>query len=264
MTANVCTPTQPELLSRILIPQAGAYVADSAYAMERKRDGKHLLVSTVSGRACAYNKHGDPCDLPPALKGLPGAVTLDGEWERGKKFVVYDLLDCLGHDLRALPYSERVAAREMFFKAGILPPCCRLIETWFTEKEKETNLLRAAAEHWEGVVFKKLAARSIPGRAGQHVKLKFVKSCTAKITEVEPTRATLVMCERGQWVEVSGVSLIGRKRVRPGDYIEVEYIYATRERGLPKLNQPVMKDLRDDAKDSDCVTEQLVFRTEVE
>jgi bifunctional non-homologous end joining protein LigD len=260
MTANVC---RPELLTVIEVQQAGAYVVNPLYAMQPKRDGKRLIVSARSGRVEVFNKLGERCDAPAWLTSSMPDVSVDGELEAARRrFVAFDLLDCAGQDLRPLAYSQRLAALDTIVQRGFLPECCQLIPTWRSAEEKERELFRAVAARWEGVVFKKLDAPYKPGRAGQHVKLKFVKMCTVRVSQVEPTSARIEMLDNGNgWQEVSGVSLIGRPRVRPGDFIEVKYLYATRERnGHPKLNQPVMLAVRDDVADLDCSTEQLVFK----
>jgi bifunctional non-homologous end joining protein LigD len=278
-TANVCVDiATPELLTLIQVHQAGAHVFDPKYAMQPKRDGERLLISSVApGRVVAFNKLGEPCAAPPWLAESFPQLVLDGELERRHgRFVVFDLLQCIDHDLRPLAYSQRLAALRTIAQRGLLPECCRLIDTWFTAEEKEKHLFRAVAERWEGVVFKRLDAPYRPGRAGQHLKLKFVKMCTVRVRQVEPTSARIEMLMpareaegRGPmqwWIEVCGVSLVGRPRVKVGDYLEVKYLYATNERnGAIKLVQPVMLRLRDDVTDRDCGTEQLIFKnTEVE
>jgi bifunctional non-homologous end joining protein LigD len=283
--ANVCADiTAPELLTLIQVHQAGAYVFDPQYAMQPKRDGERLLISSVApGRVGAFNKLGEPCAAPPWLAESFPQLVLDGELERRhRRFVVFDLLQCVDHDLRPLAYSQRLAALRTIAQRGLLPECCRLIDTWFTAEEKEKHLFRAVAERWEGVVFKRLGAPYRPGRAGQHLKLKFVKMCTVRVRQVEPTSARIEMLHMLHtlhsdppiprlpdppiWIEVCGVSLVGRPRVKVGDYLEVKYLYATNERnGAIKLVQPVMLRLRDDVTDRDCGTEQLIFKnTEVE
>lgn len=255
----------PELLTSIETADVGKYVLDSRFAMQPKRDGKRLLINVCNTKliwAAIFNKRGELCNAPGwLLKSLPEHVTIDGELEKGR-FVIYDLLDCLGHDLRSLPYSQRLAALVQAVKSNAitLPDCCQLIDTWFTPEDKERQLIAGFTARWEGVVFKKLDAPYSPGRAGQHLKLKFFKSCTVRIRTVEPTSARVEMLDKG-WVEVSGVSLIGRPRVKVGDFLEVKYLYATTERnGDPRLVQPVMLNLRDDVGDADCTINQLVFK----
>jgi bifunctional non-homologous end joining protein LigD len=276
----------PELLTTTEIADAGKFVVNDAYAMQPKRDGKRLILSTVGGRGRAFNKRGEPCAAPAALlQSLPQNITIDGELEPGSRFIVFDLLDCLGHDLRQLPYSQRLASLQQAIQRGaiVLPESMRVIETWFGAGEKEKQLLQAVADRLEGVVFKKLAAPYSPGRAGQHFKLKFVKTCTVRVRSVEPTSARIEMFHQNAWTEVCGVSLIGRPKVKAGDYLEVKYLYATvvysnNERGSPhgpgspggasptgvKLVQPVMLQLRDDAGDSDCSTGQLIFKAVIQ
>jgi bifunctional non-homologous end joining protein LigD len=254
----------PELLTPIEVSQAGRYVVDPAYAMQPKRDGHRIILSSCTTRR-AFNKRGEPCAAPPALlRGLPPDVTVDGEWERSH-FVIFDLLDFLGHDLRSLPYTERLAALLEAVKLRQMPFSGQFstIHTWFTEKAKEENLLRGFQQRWEGVVFKRLDAPYAPGRAGQHFKLKFIKTCTVRVQNVEPTSARIEMLHSGGWIEVSGVSLIGRPKVQVGDFLEVKYLYATKQSGQPRLVQPVMIRKRGDVAENDCSTEQLVFKAEV-
>ncbi len=248
----------PELLTDITLAQAGAYVVDPAYAMQRKYNGRRLMMSSQAGRQ-AFNKRGEPC-AAELLSALPASITVDGELLRNS-YAIFDLLDCLEHDLRELPYSERFALLRQAVTSGAieLPKPCFIAETWYTVQDKEKNLLRAVKERWEGVVFKKLAAPYAPGRAGQHLRLKFIKSCTARVRAVEPRSARIEMSYQDRWIEVSGVSLVGRPTVQVGDFLEVKYLYATMQSGEPHLYQPVMLHLRDDVADLDCRTEQLTF-----
>jgi bifunctional non-homologous end joining protein LigD len=258
----------PELLTAITVEQVGAYVLNPAYALEPKRDGRRVILSKLNGRAQAFNKRGEPCTAPPALlNAVPDGVTLDGELEPGRRYITFDLLDCFGLDIRPLSCRKRrEALREIISRGALsLPHGCSVIQSWESSSEKESALFRGVAERWEGVVFKNLDAPYASGRSGQHVKLKFVKSCTVRVRKVEPTRAEIEMLEpdrpmNDRWTVVSGVSLIGRPRVKVGDFLEVNYLYATVKNGLPKLDQPVMLMLRDDVTDADCSTEQLIFK----
>lgn len=254
---------KPELLTHLKgYTDAGRYVIDPTYAMERKRDGKHLLiVRTLDGGSNVFNKHGEPTSAPDKLiRSIPPGVTLDGELEGSHWFRVFDILSLPGLALYTHPYSERAMLRAQLIKLiSFHGAPLTSVETYYGEA-KETMLMNAVEQRWEGVVFKKLDAAYCEGRAGQHVALKFVKTCTVRVRAVEPTRAKIEMyfADWPGWRDVcDGVSLLGKPPVKVGDYLEVEYLYASHH---DRLVQPVMKGIRDDANDSDCGTDQLIYK----
>lgn len=101
----------PQLLNSIGEDAARAFLADDAWCLQEKFDGKRIMVAVTGGTVEGSNRKGlyvsMPQEISDALSGLPDCI-LDGEL-LGGSYVVFDL-PALGPDsLRDLPYKERYA-----------------------------------------------------------------------------------------------------------------------------------------------------------
>jgi ATP-dependent DNA ligase len=96
------------------------------------------------------------------------------------------------------------------------------------------------------------------GRADQHWKLKFWKTADAVVIGPNPEEKDSVEIgmwdARGQMHRISGCSLRNRFHPKPGQVIEVRFLYATKERHIV---QPKLMSLRYDKPASDCKLVQL-------
>ena len=130
-----------------------------------------------------------------------------------------------------------------------------ILPSWKTSQEKETMVYEFHRQKTEGVVFKNSEAKYRPGRAGQHFKLKFEKSATCRVREVDPVRdrVTVEMLDGKSWTEVCGLKIPNGK-LRPGQYVEVKYLYGTPEK---RLVQPRFLVVRQDVSEADCSLDQV-------
>ncbi len=257
---------QPELLTRIrptlhdgfpIWDDAVRFILDGRFWAQQKWDGERLMVRRVGQQIEGWNKQGQTTAIPPALTSALLSIsvpkfTLDGEYDRSG-YHCWDLLQADQEDLSLYPYGDRYRILQAF--AGC--PLLSILPSWTTSHDKERIVFELLESGAEGVVFKDSQAPYRPGRAGQHFKLKFEKSATARVRTIDPIRdrATIEMLDHDQWREVSGIK-VKRDSVKPGDYIEVRYFSASESR---RLVQPVFIRVRTDVSDHDCRLDQVDF-----
>lgn len=200
---------------------------------------------------------GQTTAVSPALMSALLCLTvtdfiLDGEYEPAG-YQCWDILAADGVDLQRFSYRDRYDVLEPFGAC----PLIKILPVWRTTAEKQEVIADLRQRRAEGIVFKDSTAPYVPGRSGQHYKLKFEKTATVRVRSVDPVRnrAQIEMLDGARWREVSGIK-IQNGLVRAGDYIEVRYLSASENK---RLVQPVFLRLRTDVCDSDCSTEQLEF-----
>lgn len=207
-------------------------------------------------------------------------------------YVVYDFpLGHRGLMHPGRPFEDRRESLEALMASWprdlmVLAPQARGVQ------EKMALLRRVCAAGEEGVVFKRLAAPYEPGvRVTHQLKAKLVRTadCVVLARDVGGKNAKLGMYEpmidctacggRGHVTgedpgdpeyftdipcptclgdgsslrRIGGCSMIGKPDARPGDVVEVQYLYWTGE----ALYQPRMTRIREDKERGDCHVQQL-------
>jgi len=179
-------------------PAPGTWVAEEKY------DGHRLMVKVTDSCPwiCATSRGGLRRELPAhlieELKRLPVGV-YDGElFVPGKRsygvteklnqdelvYVVFDLLEVLGHAITSRPYSERRSFLVEIFRHDRGPVCLAKTTTIFLGRPEIAVLAR---EVWsldgEGLILKRLAAPYQPGKRSKD-QLKVKQERTAVLTVV--------------------------------------------------------------------------------
>jgi bifunctional non-homologous end joining protein LigD len=246
----------PELLTLISPEQAAQYILDDRFWLQQKRDGVRLMIRREGSRIRGWNKQGQPATVEPALaRALLSlnvqSFVLDGEFERQKGYHCWDLLRADNIDLSDCPYGFRYQVLQAFAACPVL----KILPSWTDPADKEAMLFEFHRQKAEGVVFKNSEARFRPGRANQHYKLKFEKSATCRVREVDPirNRVGVEMLDGGIWIEVCGLKVLNG-RLRPGQFVEVKYLYGTGEK---RLVQPRFVGVREDVSEVDCSLDQV-------
>jgi hypothetical protein len=93
------------------------------------------------------------------------------------------------------------------------------------------------------------------------LKAKFVVTADVIVLAVGDDgkeSCTLGMVDGNTVVEIGRCSLIGKPYVKPGDIIEVAYLYANNCKA-PRLYQPRLYRVRDDKTPPECTIDQLKF-----
>jgi bifunctional non-homologous end joining protein LigD len=256
-----------QLLNDTPRDEAERLLADPSWGVQEKKDGKHLLLLVqADGSVAALNKKGLPCGYPDCfsvVSRLPAGTLLDGEGI-GETFHVFDVLEHGHDDARALPYRQRYALASQLV-AMVGDSCVRIVPFVTAPSEKLALFERAEREGREGVVFKRIDATHRAGRpasGGDMRKLKFRAEATVRVAaEGRADKRSVgleVRDEQGQWVNVGNVTIPGKQDIPvTGAIIEVIYLYAYRGGAL---FQPVFKEVRTDADESDCQIDQLKFK----
>lgn len=275
-----------ELYEPIEVEQSGKYVIDPRFGSQRKYDGVRLTIEKRGDRVFGWNRKGDPTNVPAQLMTilLKGPdVKLDGEWEMGR-YVAFDMLSRESLDLSAYPLSTRHQHLVATF-----PPSQAfggLIEVAALAVGEDGKRLMIEEEHkrrGEGVIFKDLTAKYMPGRLKVNVKLKFWKSATLRVgvkakkdadkdsiaveARVEtvtrnPSQMSAAALESGapeevsySWVNVGRVTMIGHEIPETGTFVEIRYLYLG---AGARLFQPCFLGVRTDVDESDCAFSQLI------
>src|ERR1035441_5424786 len=102
----------PQLLNPVKEAEVELLLRDDNYCAQEKFDGKHLLVRKQDDDLEGINKKGLIVGLPQTvddeLRNVSGSFIPDGE-AIGDDYHAFDLLECNGENLRALPYRIRLA-----------------------------------------------------------------------------------------------------------------------------------------------------------
>ncbi len=253
----------PQLLNTIDDSRIRDLIADPAWVMQEKLDGRRLLLRKTGTTIEGINKLGLVINLPATLAGaaaeLAGDFVLDGEL-LGERLVAFDLLHLGGDELRSQPYRARYTALTDLL---LNSPNITHVASWTEAHEKAERLAALKSEGAEGVVFKQWASTYTPGRPnsqGPQLKYKFVATLSAVVTTVNQQRSVGVslLGEQG-WQPVGNVTIPANHDVPDlGQVVEVRYLYAA-EGG--SLYQPVYLGPRCDVEAPECVTAQLKYKT---
>ena len=258
------TGLRAQLLNPITEEEAIRYLNDDDYCISEKKDGKHILVETGKNMAIA-NKQGLETTLPQtiakALADMPGMI-LDGEEIKGV-YHVFDILKIGDEDLRRQSYRQRYARLCDLRSVISDQKHLKIVPCIFGTKSKMEFFLKMKSEQREGVVFKKLDAKFAEGRpaaGGDFLKCKFWASLSAIVSEQSTGKSSFISYVfdlQEKKVSMGHCSTLGKKEPKPGDIVEIRYLYAGKE---GKLIQPVMLGIRDDVSADECTTKQLKFK----
>jgi bifunctional non-homologous end joining protein LigD len=250
-----------ELLTEITNGEAQRYVNDDGYGCEEKHNGERRTICKDGSGIRNFNREGEPGKRLPdavinALKNHPlPQFVIDVEFEKGI-VVVLDALIIGDDNLTQIAYSERKkVVHKHFDNRSILIKVCKTVTG---SRAKAQFLIDKMDEAAEGVVFKKLDAIWIPGKNGQHKKLKFWKSLDCVVMAPSPKQHNSVevglFLPNGQLHRICGVSLNGKPAAKVGQVIEIDYLYGTRRL---EVVQPNLVRIRDDKKPHQCTIDQI-------
>jgi bifunctional non-homologous end joining protein LigD len=255
---QLLNPIEKDELSRLLLGHT--------HCLQEKHDGRRLMVRKQGGEITGINRRGLIVAIPDAIREavehIPFDVLIDGE-AVGDTLHAFDLLEVKGNDLRHRRYLDRFAGLIM-----TIPPnlqALRWVSTAVDPDDKLEIYEELRATHREGVVFKEVDAPFSPGRpnsGGPQLKFKFVESASFVVTGINAKRSvTLGLYDGDSLVPAGNVTIPPNHRIpEVGDVVEARYLHAFRESG--SIYQPVYLGVRSDIPASECVVEQLKFKSE--
>jgi bifunctional non-homologous end joining protein LigD len=182
----------------------------------------------------------------------------------GDVYWAFDILRYDGQDTTNMSVESRWSILE-----GLLgttsSPALGFLTTAYTPETKRALFDKIKAERGEGVVFKKLGSKYVPGRpnsGGNQLKFKFKGSATVQVIQPNGNKRSVEVgvasTDNSSWiVSVGNVTIPANYEIpNTGDFVEVEYLYA-----FPGgcLFQPVYKGPRAD-KDAADANNTLKFK----
>jgi len=262
--ANRVTGLRPQLQNAITDSEVAIYLDSPTFMMQEKKDGRRVMVRKHDGQVIGSKKLGLEIALPtPIVEGilaLPSdRLELDGELV-GDTYHIFDVLHNGDQSFLTEPYQRRYA----HLKQLPLTSPLDLITGVMLPNDKAAAFARLKAAGVEGVVFKDVWSRYMPGRparGGGQLKYKFVSSVSCLVSAHNTRRSVhLALIDETQRVVSIGNVTIPANQAVPAlqSVIEVRYLYAMPD--SHQLIQPVYLGLRDDILAHDCRLSQLHYK----
>jgi bifunctional non-homologous end joining protein LigD len=242
-------------------------IADPRWCMQRKFDGRRLLVKRDGDEVTGINRRGLETGIPATIRdtalSLPAdRFVIDGE-AVDDLLHAFDLLELGGADLRSQPYEARLAELEGLLaghhESAIVP-----VATAYGKQRKDEFLRDLRTNNREGAVLKDLDAPYTPGRpasGGSQLKYKFYATASCVVTGRNHRQSVelALVREDGFHAMAGNVSIPPNHAVpEAGSVVEVRYLYAFRDSGA--LCQPVYLGARDDIAPEECTIDQLKYK----
>ena len=259
------TDIHPQLLNAVDDPEP--LLADDRFCIQRKHDGKRLLLHKQGFEITGINRRGIECGFPESIRAavaaLPHNFLLDGE-AVGDTFHVFDLLEVRFTDLRHVPYKVRLVEL-LNLLASTEQSAIQWVATHNGKEAKRRTFDELKGDNAEGVVFKRIGAPYSPGRpnsGGDQLKYKFVETASVIVNAINAKRSVAIaVWENATLVSAGNVTVPADQLIpQVGDVIETRYLYAMP--GSGSLFQPVYLGVRDDITAAECTRDQLKFRRE--
>lgn len=254
---------QAELLTESTKSHFQRMLFDSRYGFQEKFNGHRLIICKENGALRTFNRVGESSSkaLPPRVKfallahPLP-AFVIDGEIV-GSVFHLFDALilgnETLVHDDYEYREAQCHAAFDNYQSSVI-----SVVYTARTAEDKRRLWDNIEATHGEGIVAKNMTATYKQGRAEQHFKLKFWKTADAVVIGPSPEDKDSVEIgmydAKGRLHRISGCSLRNKFRPKPGQVVEVRFLYATKEYHIVQIT---LLRIRFDKPAAECKLSQL-------
>lgn len=273
VTPSRDTGVRPQLLNEISEQEVEKYITDPAFCAQEKYDGKRRMIIKEGIKVIATNRKGltiFPSDkITSAVAKIQDDVVLDGE-DMGDYMMVFDILK-LGHkDLSKEGFQERDKELKSIVKSK--NENIRPVYTAYSTAEKRALFEILKKKNAEGIVFKHVKAKYVPGRPnsyGYQLKFKFVSTASCIVTEISTSKRSISLgvYDNGVLIPVGSATVYPNQNFPAvGSVVEVRYLYYFKS---GSLFQPVLLGLgnveRDDIDPEACVVGQLkVKRGEID
>ena len=267
--ANRATGIHCQLLNQVEEGRVEKLLADPAWWLSEKLDGRRLLVRKMGDAITGINRLGLTVALAQTLlddaAACPEDFILDGE-AIGDTLHAFDALLIGDDEIGGCRYAER-RLRLMNLLASFQHPNIQFVEAHCTTAQKRQAFDRMKADGCEGVVFRHTDAPYIAGRpasGGLALKHKFVETASFIVGKINAKRSVSLLLFEGDKIKPAGNVTIPPSHEVPtaGQVVECRYLYAFRESGA--IFQPVYLGPRDDITAEECTTAQLKYKAEPE
>ena len=250
----------PQLLNPIDESDIQFYLDSDGWCMQEKFDGRNRLLLKEGKKAIGGNRKGLEVDITAEVKkelaSLPDCV-LAGE-DLGSHVACFDIISMKAGYLQRVKHLN-----QMIDKLNYIV----YVYTAYEREDKIKFLTRLKRENAEGVVFKQLDAHYTPGRpasGGSQVKFRFCATASVIAGPVNKGKRSVSMfvLDNGVKTDIGNVTVYPNQSIpKPGDILEVKYLYAYKD---GSLFQPVLLSFRDDIDESACDIKQLKYKKEEE
>jgi bifunctional non-homologous end joining protein LigD len=267
------TGVVPQLLNNIEESTLNTYIADPAWMMQQKFDGKRMMIRRTGNKVEAINRRGLTCGFPDAirdslLENTKNNFLIDGECV-GEVYYAFDYLEDGCVDMRNETALDRYDALKADF--GDMGPSIMVVANATSPARKRKLLEEVRSGNFEGIVLKKVNSLYKPGRPnklGDQLKFKFVATADVIVTAVNDKRSVaMAVYPDGRKSDQSLVN-IGNCTIPPNheipqvdDVIEVRYLYAYPNGAL---YQPIYLGPRTDKDARSCKVNQLKYKAGTE
>jgi predicted DNA-binding WGR domain protein len=255
-----------QLLNAVDENELSRLLTNSTHCLQEKHDGRRLMVRKQGYTITGINRRGLVVAIPEAIhdavEQIPFDVLIDGE-AVGDTLHAFDLLEVKGTCMRKRRYIDRFASLMMIMPPGF--DAIRWISTMVSPDDKLETYEELRAANREGVVFKDMDAPYSPSRpnsGGPQLKFKFVESASFIVTGINLKRSVTLGLYDGDTLVPAGNVTIPPNHAIPqvGNVVEARYLYALKQSG--SIYQPVYQGRRTDIPATECVVEQLKFKSE--
>jgi bifunctional non-homologous end joining protein LigD len=255
-----------QLLNAIEENELSSLLTGRTHCLQEKHDGRRLMVRKQGDTITGINRRGLIVAIPDAIREafehIPYDVLIDGE-AVGDTLHAFDLLEVKGNCLRQRRYLDRFSGLIMVIPPKL--PALRWVSTAVDPNDKVEIYEELRATNREGVVFKDIDAPYSPGRpnsGGPLLKFKFVESASFVVTGINAKRSVTLGLYDGDTLVPAGNVTIPPNHAIPevGEVCDVRYLYCYKESG--SIYQPVYLGPRADIPASECVVEQLKYKSD--
>jgi bifunctional non-homologous end joining protein LigD len=255
----------PQLLNEVEQFEVEDYLTDDDWCMQEKFDGERRTLIFEDGVITAANKKGQEIGLSgeigKAFLELTDRATqniiLDGE-DMGSYIMLFDKIS-------DLPCESRYT--DLVLTVGINNNTLRVCDTAWTTEKKINLFKELKARNAEGVVFKRKDSRYLPGRPSSYgpcIKFKFKDTCSCIVLaqNVGKSSIKLGVTDGVNRIAVGNTTVYANQTMpQVGDIVEVEYLYYYKD---GSLFQPVLKGIRNDVDESECLISKLKLKPETD
>jgi bifunctional non-homologous end joining protein LigD len=255
-----------QLLNAIDESELSRLLTGRTHCLQEKHDGRRLMVRKQGDTITGINRRGLVVAIPDAIREafehIPYDVLIDGE-AVGETLHAFDLLEVKGSCFRHRRYIDRFSGLIMVIPPNL--PALRWVSTSVDPNDKVEIYEELRATNREGVVFKEVDAPYSPGRpnsGGPQLKFKFVESASFIVTARNEKRSvSLGLFDGDELVSAGNVTIPPNHAIpQVGNVVDARYLYALKQSG--SIYQPVYQGRRDDIPASECVVEQLKYKSE--
>jgi bifunctional non-homologous end joining protein LigD len=235
---------RPMLLTADVEENLDIYINDDAWGAQEKFNGHHVMIKASGGSVTAYNKKGLERPIPLVVeKALLGETCrLDGELV-GETFYVFD--DMAVSDPEKADCGTRALCLAGYVR-GLKNQNLKEAPLVVGREAKRAFVNDLIKRKKEGVVFKLLAAKYVPGKVENlkksvAVKVKFYAEGSFLVLDWNKgTSSVEVAAKDGKkTVSIGNVTVPAKyaSAVKKGDCLRVRYLYAT---DADQLYQPTL------------------------